>query len=244
MIKLFRYKILEPENVVLVEFCSKEYRSINTTCISLKVLVGVPETFDISGCSTSIQDLYFSGYCREVSDLDKDSCVTEKEIEDPWNEMDEGEICAGNLGTMLTSPNFIEDCEREKVLNFAPGEGSHPISVFKDQFCEELAYPGIFCGQARADNKDRKVPVHYSDICKSELSVLIVGCSVYRKLRKHKTKGKRLTAGDKLLHLDEGFKFLGDLRGSPPYFEEAKKDLFAMTRQLGSATLFCSFYCS
>ena len=31
------------------------------------------------------------------------------------------------------------------------------------------------------------------------------------------------------------------LRGSPPYFEKAKKDIFAMIRQLGSASLFCSF---
>ena len=31
------------------------------------------------------------------------------------------------------------------------------------------------------------------------------------------------------------------LRGSPPYLEKAKRDLFAMIRQLGSATLFCSF---
>ncbi len=28
---------------------------------------------------------------------------------------------------------------------------------------------------------------------------------------------------------------------SPPYFEKAKKDLFAMIRQLGPASLFCSF---
>jgi len=46
---------------------------------------------------------------------------------------------------------------------------------------------------------------------------------------------------EKLVHLDEGFKFLRALRGSPPYFETAKKDLFAMIRQLGPATLFCSF---
>ena len=37
------------------------------------------------------------------------------------------------------------------------------------QYCEELAYPNIFCGQRRADNSERFVPVHYSDICKSEL---------------------------------------------------------------------------
>ena len=31
------------------------------------------------------------------------------------------------------------------------------------------------------------------------------------------------------------------MRGSPPYFEKAKKDIFAMIRQLGLASLFCSF---
>ena len=44
-----------------------------------------------------------------------------------------------------------------------------------------------------------------------------------------------------LIQHDEGYKFLNALRGSPPYFEKAKKDLFAMIRQLGRATLFCSF---
>ena len=32
-----------------------------------------------------------------------------------------------------------------------------------------MAYPGIFLGQKRPDNKQLKVNVHYSDICKSEL---------------------------------------------------------------------------
>ena len=52
---------------------------------------------------------------------------------------------------------------------------------------------------------------------------------------------KQTGAVDRLIRYDEGFKFLTALRGSPPYFEKAKKDLFAMIRQLGPATLFCSF---
>ncbi len=68
-------------------------------------------------------------------------------------------------------------------------------------------------------------------------------------LRKCKGDNRPLTAGhlkqpgslERLIHLDEGFKFLRALRGSAPYFEKAKKDLFAMIRQLGPATLFCSF---
>ena len=40
---------------------------------------------------------------------------------------------------------------------------------------------------------------------------------------------------------DEGFQFLRPLHGSPPYFQKSKKDIFATIRQLGSASLFCSF---
>ena len=68
-------------------------------------------------------------------------------------------------------------------------------------------------------------------------------------LRKCKGINRNLTAGhlkqegalERLVHLDEGYKFLRAFRGSPPYFERAKKDIFAMIRQLGPATLFCSF---
>ena len=35
---------------------------------------------------------------------------------------------------------------------------------------------------------------------------------------------------EKLIHHDEGFQFLRAVRGSPPYFEKAKKELFAMIR--------------
>ena len=31
------------------------------------------------------------------------------------------------------------------------------------------------------------------------------------------------------------------MRGSPPYFQKAKRDIFVMIRQLGPASLFCSF---
>jgi hypothetical protein len=68
-------------------------------------------------------------------------------------------------------------------------------------------------------------------------------------LRKCRGNDRTITAGDlknpsglqQLIHHDEGYKFLRALRGSPLYFEKAKKDLFAMIRQLGPATLFCSF---
>ena len=68
-------------------------------------------------------------------------------------------------------------------------------------------------------------------------------------LRKCKGNNSTLTSGqlkqqgtlERSIHLDERYKFLRALRGSPPYYEKAKKDLFATIRQLGPAILFCSF---
>ena len=42
--------------------------------------------------------------------------------------------------------------------------GSRPVSVFRDKFSEEMAYPGIFLGQGRPENDKRLTPVHYSEI--------------------------------------------------------------------------------
>ena len=66
---------------------------------------------------------------------------------------------------MLTSTDFLENNERQLIMNIAPGEGNRPLSIFRDKYSEELAYPGIFLGQKRPESKR----VHYSDICKSEL---------------------------------------------------------------------------
>ena len=200
-----------------------------------------------------------------------DACneTTSNIPDDQWSE-DEAEIPAGTTDSMLTTSDFVSDNEKQEIYNFAPGEGNKPLSVFRDQFSEEMAYPGIFLGQKRPDDKERLRNVHYSEICKSELRrsdrraamcveniffkakklqmKFLIGQSQIA-LRKNKMGNRTLTAGvlktteglQSLINHDDGFRFLKTLRGSPPYFEKAKKDLFAMIRQLGPASLFCSF---
>ena len=189
--------------------------------------------------------------------------------EDVWSE-DEADIPAGVTDSMLIPPDFVNDNERQEIYNVAPGEGNRPLSVFRDQYSEEMAYPGVFLGHKRPDNKERLRNVYYSEICKSELRrsdrraamcveniffkakklqmKFLIGQSQLA-LRKNKMGNRTLTAGvlktpeglQSLINHDDGFRFLKTLRGSPPYFEKAKRDLFAMIRQLGSASLFCSF---
>ena len=66
---------------------------------------------------------------------------------DNWSE-DEEEIPAGVTDTKFTAPGFLEDSEQQDILNTAPTEGNRPLSVFRDKYCEELACPEIFPGQA------------------------------------------------------------------------------------------------
>ena len=38
-----------------------------------------------------------------------------------------------------------------------------------DKYSEYLSFPTIFCGKRRPDNKERKIPVPYTTVCKWEL---------------------------------------------------------------------------
>ena len=201
----------------------------------------------------------------------KSTAGEEKKADEEWSENeDENEITGGNLDTMLTSPDFIEDEERNLEYTLAPGQGRTPVSIFKDKYSEELSYPNIYCGQSRPENKGRKVPVYYSEICKSEIrhvdrrvaqdpdNLFFKTKKVQMKtmldkvqiaMRKCKSKDLHLTAGslknpdtiNQIIFKDIGYKFLNTVRGSPPYFQSVAKDLFAMIRQLGPATFFASF---
>ena len=120
------------------------------------------------------------------------------------------------------------------------------------------------------ENSERRVPVHYSDICKWELRSVDrrvalhipnlfykmkrlqteqVCNKVHLAVRRCKTKGKTFTAGfilkdnmgESLVRLDEGYRIFKTIRNSPQYWEQQKKEVFAMIRQLGIPTLFLSF---
>ena len=60
----------------------------------------------------------------------------------------------------------MDENERNQVYSYAPGQNSSPISILKDKHCEELAFPAIFMGEKRPSNS---IPLHYSQIVKSEL---------------------------------------------------------------------------
>ena len=196
----------------------------------------------------------FSSNDQSVSDSESDAF---SEIDDDDNE--------APVMTLLDEQTF----DKNEVLSVAPGEGQKPLSLFKDPDAEYLAFPTLFCGQKRVPNSDRHVPVYYSDICKWELrcvdrrvalhvpniffkmkkmQIEQVCSKVHLAVRRCKTKGKSYTAGyilkdnmgESLVRLDEGYRIFKTIRNSPQYWENQKKEVFAMIRQLGLPTLFLS----
>lgn len=82
---------------------------------------------------------------------------------DDWNEDDFHERPTGNTDTVLQAVDFRE---YNQILSLAPGENQMPLGLFQDVHSEYLAFPTLYCGQARPDNSERSIPVHYSTICK------------------------------------------------------------------------------
>ena len=82
--------------------------------------------------------------------------------DDGWTEVEDRP--SGVTDTLLQEPDMTENVE--KIMSFAPGEGNRPLGIFMDKESEFLSFPTIYCGQTRADNKERTTPVHYSTVCK------------------------------------------------------------------------------
>ncbi|KAJ8048747.1 ATP-dependent DNA helicase PIF1 [Holothuria leucospilota] len=194
------------------------------------------------------------------------TCIDSNLHEDDWTEVPNFDNrAAGQLDTMLTSHSAEEISN--VALCLAPCEGQKPLGLFQDTHSECLSFPSLFCGKPRPQHKRT---VHYSDICKVELrhkdrrvsmsvsnifykakklQIHHIQQQVQLSIRKCKRGNKKLTAGylkeienvRALIHQDEGYRVFKSLRGSPPYWERAKKDIFAMIRQCGIPTWFASF---
>ena len=106
------------------------------------------ESEDNSQASCKINE-----HISDTSNAEKTADKETSEVHDDWIE-ENAEIPAGVTDTMLTATDFLDDTERQEIYNIAPGEGSVPLSIFWDKYSKELAYPGIFLGQRRPENKE------------------------------------------------------------------------------------------
>ncbi|XP_076872151.1 uncharacterized protein LOC143522232 [Brachyhypopomus gauderio] len=165
----------------------------------------------------------------------------------------------------------ILDQHFDGILSVAPAEGNNPVRLLTDESNEAKCFPVLFpkgtgtfhdnrperltlCKylNARILNADGRFAknldyIFYGQYL-SEVNQVVSNVSIA--LRKghcvHKTDitSEMLVNTDSLqriLNHDEGYKFLKPIRGTPVFWQSVQKDLFAMVRQLGIPTWFCSF---
>jgi hypothetical protein len=214
-----------------------------------------------------VNEQWENEFQNDLQNTTDENDQTEKNKSESYEDNLDDQEYAGNCDTLLHPADFREF---NRILNIAPAEGNNPLSIFQDKFSEFLCFPTLYCGQPREDNNKRETPLHYSTICKWELrnfdrrvaqnvtnlfyklkkvQIKQISDRVTLAMRKCKLKDRKLTVREvlsensvnEIMKLNEGYKVLRKLRGSPPYWERAKKDIYAMIRQLGIPTWFCSF---
>ncbi|MCO5599964.1 hypothetical protein L7F22_054071 [Adiantum nelumboides] len=183
---------------------------------------------------------------------------------------DEEELETDTLIHSLYTAQQVVD-HNSTVLSIAPGEGNSPLSLFDDEFCEELAFPTLFFGEKRKYHDlcrnsfqrvakwellhaDRRFALNIENLFFKAMKFIIskVCSSIWVRSRKAQPQGKLLQAKDvvantnieALLSSQIGYKDFESLRTSPDYKTKLKKNIFAMIRQLGPPTFFVTLSCA
>ena len=168
------------------------------------------------------------------------------------------------LSLLLVS--FKRETKFDLKLKFSfifVGEGQLPLPILMDKYCEELAFPSIFCGQSRTCSPN--VKLSYEDHINSEIrrsdrravrydhllfahkkSQLKQLCNSINIAMKKAAQSSGLTVSQVLdnnfindtVGKDNAYRFLTSITGSPAYWEQQKKQVLAMVRQFGVFTLF------
>ncbi|XP_055077310.1 LOW QUALITY PROTEIN: uncharacterized protein LOC117394129 [Periophthalmus magnuspinnatus] len=154
----------------------------------------------------------------------------------------------------------------EGILNLAPAEGNSPVSLLSDKENEAKCFPKEFPLGHNTFHCPRPVPLtmcryfinrllhvdgrfaqnfKFLFLALYMLEVQQVVSKVSIALRKGHSGQTNAAAGEgtleNLLQYDNGYRFMQPIRGTPPFWQSAQKDLFACIRQLGIPTWFCSF---
>ena len=159
----------------------------------------------------------------------------------------------------------------DEIYNLAPAEGMNPVKLLQEKGNEAKSFPVLFPSGKNTFDEKRQIPlslcryfnirlmnadnrfardtnyIFYSQYL-SELKQVIDKTQI--SLRKSsRSNGDKVGAKSvqsaselkTLIQKDEALRFLQPIRGTPSYWQSAQKDLFAMLRQLGIPTWFCSF---
>ena len=164
--------------------------------------------------------------------------------------------------------------EKAQKIFVAPGQEGKFMNWMEDIFIEEMAFPSLFpygIGGYLTSNILRGSDIGFANYCKNRILsadskfrndhiymffLLLVKelieikrskSTYFRKAAKQQNLTKatiKLISKEDLTRNNNFFNVFKNLRGSVPYYQKSKKDLFATIRQYGAPTLFQTFSCA
>ena len=72
----------------------------------------------------------------ELADVDS----AKENLETEESNLDRYRIVSNETSLISNILEIPEEVDKEGVVSIAPGEGKRPMSIFKDKYCEELAF--------------------------------------------------------------------------------------------------------
>ncbi|XP_048256969.1 uncharacterized protein LOC125382713 [Haliotis rufescens] len=204
-----------------------------------------------------------------LPEVEKDSSNTQTN-ENEESEKDHG-LLMNTCLQPLDIGQEVMDQYFEKITCIAPAEENNPVRLLTDKSNEARSFPVLFPSGSPTFHDDREERITIARYLHTRLmnadsrfaqntdyifyaqylsEIDQVMSNVSIAMRKgSQSHGKNVTSENltdsdslrEILKCDEGYKFLKPIRGTPPYWQSAQKDLFAMIRQLGIPTWFCSF---
>ena len=180
------------------------------------------------------------------------------------------QITGGPLATMMSIENPEADGQ---IYSVAPAEGQRPISIMTDANFEEMCNPDKFClgtgGFKSTQRPNSKLTyrkyfnqrlLDVDGRFAKDLDYLFVAQYIVEAKQIHddgnnfiwRQKPGQMTASqaknqglfNEHVHKDKAYRFMKNIRGSPPYYQRTLYDSLAMIRQLGTPTWFFYFVSS
>ena len=165
---------------------------------------------------------------------------------------------------------YMADKHDSSILALAPGEGNSPEKVLEmEAKCFPAEFPdgaNTYAVERKpkvspsryfnarlfsADNRFARNPeyIFFALFAKEVHQINSSICIATRIGSTHLSDGRQITASmlrDReqvlaLIKRDEGYRFLKNVRGTPAFWENSKREVMAMMRQLGIPTLFMTF---
>lgn len=196
-------------------------------------------------------------------DLDELEEIDEiKDLEDPLEYVAARDAVAQTV--LLDEATLAADLLQQysHFLALAPGEGKTPISLFDDNFAEELSFPQIYLGEPRKVNskpfqkatseirrKDRRgaAPAHVLYMAAKVMRFNVVDQTVTFRTNASTDAITRqqLEYGDFVKDaIDRDLAFMRGIPNTVMYWQERKREVSAMIRQLGKPNAFLTMSAS